>query len=64
MPIYIDIPREYEPLLQEIADEEMRDYHQQAVWLLIRAIEREVKVRQRTRQCERQPQEAPHAPTS
>ena len=52
MPIYIDIPHHYEPLLQELADEAMRTYRQQAAWLLCVAIERAVKDRDRARERE------------
>lgn len=45
MSVRIDLPIHYERQLQEIADAEMRDYRQQAAWLLCRAIEQAIHER-------------------
>lgn len=52
MPVYIQIPIEYERQLQHLADESMRTYRQQASWLLCMAIERAVRERERARERE------------
>jgi hypothetical protein len=50
MPIYIDIPPEYEDLLRELADDDDRPYRHEAAHLLKWAITERIRTREADRE--------------